>query len=494
MAEREPSPDEAAAELWRDTAAGLAWKLRPYQAELYAEVWAFLEGKRPSRKLFVDCHRRYGKSFVLFLVGVEVCLGKSDVWPERRRVCRFAAPTTLDLEEIYTPIAEDLFDDCPDELRPLWQSSRGRGHFWFPSTDSRLYLFGTDAKHYRKARGKSCHLGVVDEAGACEPGCPEGIKHVVNSILLPQTFHVNGRIVMATTPPETPAHDSHALKADAQAAGTYIRRTLDENARFFGAAAVAEYERESGGRDSSTFRREYLCEWIVDQARAIVPEFDDAKAARLVAPVKAPTHETPLNALDVGFEDFSHVLFGYYDFRRAKLCIQRETRIRRMRTDQLAAAVTTVERELWPEWVQPGARRHPTRISDVDPRLIADMAALHGLNYVATSKDELEAMVNNLRLWVQTDRLEIDPSCEHLIRQLKTAIWNKARTAFDRSSIDGHFDGVAALIYMLRGAPIHTNPYPAFGPEVTPQTHQIRPVAQQGDATLRAIFGGRKNA
>src|SRR5574340_507653 len=149
-----------AEELWRR--GELSWKLRPYQREFYDHVWAFLRKDAATlplvqswRKLFEDCHRRYGKSFVLFLIGTEIGLGKAcRSWPREKRVIRFAAPTMLDLEEIYHPIAEDLFDDCPDAMRPAWRQTRGRGHYFFPSTEAQLHLFGVDAKHYRKGRGK----------------------------------------------------------------------------------------------------------------------------------------------------------------------------------------------------------------------------------------------------------------------------------------------------------------------------------------------------
>src|SRR5574340_665844 len=213
-----------AEELWRR--AELSWLLRDYQHELYDTIWSFLRGKTDSRKLYVDCHRRYGKSFVAFTIAAEVGLGKApDVWPDRKRIVRFSAQTTQDLEEIYHPIAEDLFETCPDDVRPQWRTTRGRGHYLFPSTGSQLYLFGVDAKHYRKARGKKVHLAVPDEIGACEPGHPKGIEHVVNAILMPQTFGCNGRIVMPTTPPETPGHPSETLLAQCKAAGAFIRRS-----------------------------------------------------------------------------------------------------------------------------------------------------------------------------------------------------------------------------------------------------------------------------
>jgi hypothetical protein len=237
-----------------------------------------------------------------------------------------------------------------------------------------------------------------------------------------------------------------------------------------------------GGRDSTKCRRELYCEWVVDETRAVVPEFNDERSAIMVHEVDPPTYETPLVSLDVGFEDYSHLLFGYYNFKTAHLVIQAEARLRRMRTDQLAAEVKRVEAELWT-----GYAPKPSRVSDVDLILLQDLGAIHGLHFAPIAKDEKEAMVNELRLWVQSHRLEIDPGCEFLVRQMKSAIWNKSRTSFERTPEDGHFDGVDALIYMLRSAPIHHNPYPAFPAGVTPKTHTVLQGNWTDDQTTKAM-------
>lgn len=453
----------------------MRWLLRGYQEGLYDDVWRFLRGEIPSRLFFEDIHRRFGKSHVLMLVADEVGLGKApEVWPDLARVIRFSAPTMLDLEEIYHPIQDEILETCPDALRPTWQTTRGRGHYFFPSTGSRLFLFGVDGKHYKKGRGKKSHLSVVDEAAACEPNCEDGVSGYVRSILLPQTFGVNGRIAIATTPPETPGHPSSSLKAWCQAIpGAYAKRTLDDNAEAFGPDVVREYEREQGGRDSTAFRREYLCEWIVDEARAAVPEFAAHREKIVVEPVE-PAWYFPLEAMDVGFRpDPTHCLFGFWDFERAKLVVLAEFFERNALTDTIAAGVRATEAATWP-WLElemkrtPGGtfehepwrkeRREIFRHSDTELRLIADLNK-QGLHFAPTAKDEKEAQVAELRLFVRSERLEIHPRCVQLIRSLDTTVWNKQRTEWERGA-DGHGDGVDALLYMLRNAPRARNPVP----------------------------------
>lgn len=427
----------------------------------------------------------------MFLIAVEVGLGKApEVWADTKRIIRFSAPTMLDLEEIYFPIAEDLFEDCPEDIRPVWRA-KGRGHFYFPSTGSKLYLFGVDAKHYKKARGKMCHLAVPDEVGSCEPGHPQGIEHVVNGLLMPQTFGVNGRIVMPTTPPETPGHPSVQLRVQCQAAGAFYRRSIHETAlelqKHFGEGIVDEYAREAGGRDSTTFKREYGCEEVVDEDLAAVPEFA-AHRANIVREPTPPTHFVPLMAMDVGFDpDPTFAGFGYWDFQRAKLCIVGEVVKRRATTDVVASLLKAKEAELWP-WAAAEAetddtgryihqpwreqRRIPRRYSDTDLRLIADLNSMHGLKISATAKDFKEAQVNELRMFVKDGRIEISPKCVDTIRHLETTIWNKHRTDWVRTT-DGHGDGVDMLLYMLRNAPRSLNPFPPKYSELDPRTHFI---------------------
>jgi hypothetical protein len=502
-----------AEELWRR--GELSWKLRPYQNEFYEHLWAFLRKDASVfkaeawRKLFEDCHRRYGKSFVLFLVAAEVGLGKAcRGWPIGRRVMRFGAPTLLDLEEIYHPIAEDLFDDCPDDLRPAWRTTRGRGHWLFPSTESQLFMFALDAKHYKKGRGKRSHLGIVDEAGSCDPGHPEGVEHVVNSILMPQTFGIDGAIILATTPPETPGHASASLKAQCQSMGTYFRRSLKDTLPYFGADVYREYARECGGEDTTKFRREYLCEWVVDEARAAVPEWE-ANAAACVTEFSPPAHYLPLVAMDVGFEDWHAIGFGWWNFELATLDVWDVEWLRRSTTDGIAAAIKAKEAQHWPfaarELEQDGdggwivdpwraLRRAPLRYSDTDLRLIADLSTDHALPFAPTAKDDKEAQVNELRRFVASHRVRIHSRCAPLVHDLSTTVWNRQRTEWDRTSDGHHGDGVDMLLYMLRNAPRNVNPYPPKHAGIDPLTHFIPPHEQNQPepalAAWTAIFGG----
>ena len=128
-----------------------------------------------------------------------------------------------------------------------------------------------------------------------------------------------GKSVLISTPPETPAHDFWSFADRAEASGAYIVRTIDDDKH----TPDAEKEvliREMGGRDSTRAQRELWCARIVDEERAVLPEFAGERATRMISEVPGPTYEQPLVSMDLGWEDRTGLLFGYYDFKRAKLC------------------------------------------------------------------------------------------------------------------------------------------------------------------------------
>jgi hypothetical protein len=70
-------------------------------------------------------------------------------------------------------------------------------------------------------------------------------------------------------------------------------------------------------------------------------------------------------------------------------------------------------------------------------------------------------MINTLRLMVARGQIIVDPRCKHLKGCLKYGVWNAKRTEFSRSKVYGHFDGLAALVYLVRNLNKNSNPIPS---------------------------------
>jgi hypothetical protein len=100
------------------------------------------------------------------------------------------------------------------------------------------------------------------------------------------------------------------------------------------------------------------------------------------------------------------------------------------------------------------------------------MASLHKLHFIPTSKDTLEAMINEVRIMVNNGTILINPKCKKLIGCLKYGVWNDKKKEFARSKEYFHFDHLAALIYLVRNLATNHNPIPPhYG--ALPHTHHI---------------------
>ena len=105
------------------------------------------------------------------------------------------------------------------------------------------------------------------------------------------------------------------------------------------------------------------------------------------------------------------------------------------------------------------------RVADNDLKLINDLYQEHSLLFFPTKKDNREASINAMRIWVQEEKVIIHPRCKNLIYHLKTAQWNKNRTDFLRIKGDialglesSHADGLPALYYLIRNIQVAKKP------------------------------------
>lgn len=428
----------------------LGWKLFHDQAPIYD----FLSNC-PERTVVVNIARQFGKTFLLCLIALEYGIQHPG------SLIRFVTGSIKALRKMVLPNMRELLRDCPASLRPDFVSQDSL--FRFPN-GSELHMAAANDGHADDSRGQRAHLCVVDEAGFVDE-----LDYLVASVLRPQTLTTGGRILIVSTPPVTPAHDFFMYAMRAQSKGAYIVRTLDDN-KHISAKEKEILLAEMGGRQSTQAKREAFCQFVVDETRAIIPEYTAEADAEIVQPVPALTYEFPLVAMDVGFEDLHAILYGYWDFRRAMLCVQAEDALQRATTDRIAATMRATEARLWTDAKR---KEEPVRWSDTDLRLIADLGHEHRLAVIPTAKDDLEAQVNAVRLLVKARKIQIDPACKLLRHTLLVGIWNKSRTSFERAPGIGHADMTAALIYMARNANRFDNPYPAVAEGILPHTHHI---------------------
>lgn len=425
--------------------------------------------KAVEKQLFVsNCSRQFGKTFWAVTKAVEVALSKKNAQ------IRYGAAFQSDLMDFIIPAFEKVMEDCPPELKGKFKTQGTK--FVFPN-GSVIKLVGLD-KNPNGLRGNTLDLIIIDECGFVG-----NLDYVYQSVIIPATTHrPEAKIILISTPPSTPAHAFLDYCQKAEDEDAYKMFTIFENPMLddkgilrlmtetgctipqdVDPIAVIKAMREAKSVEfpdtwtiSTTFRREYLCEFITDADLQIIPEWKDS-FVRDMAKDQYYGYYHKYVGMDLGTKDFTACIFGYYDFKQATLVIEDEFKMNgpTMNTQILVGQIKATESKLWGE---------PTpfrRVSDNNNlHLLQDMSSIHNLHFIATSKDTLEAMINEVRLMVQAGRIVISPKCTQLIGCLKYGVWNEKRNAFARSKTYGHFDALAALIYLVRNLALSSNPIP----------------------------------
>ena len=427
-------------------------------------------------KLFVaDCSRQFGKSV---WAAIKCC---EKARQKRNSKIRYATAFLTDLEQFIIPAFEFVLEDCPEDLKPKWSAQKSQ---WVFPNGARIRLIGLDRKP-NGLRGNKLDLVVLDEAGYIAR-----LGYIYRNVLIPATTHVpDAKIIMLSTQPESPDHEFCKFCDRAEATSAYAKATIFENP-LLTKEQIDDIARECGGYQSTAFKREYLCMRVVEEGRAIIPDFDFHRHVK--SPVKDAysPYWVRLQSLDTGVRDKTAWLAAYYDFARATLVIEHEWDLQgnAVTTKTIHDLVRAKEKE-FPEY-----QNTYLRIADNNNLiLIQDLGTLYNLHFTPTTKDELHAMVNKVRIWFQTGRIEIHPRCEKLIGALKAGIWNNLRKEFDRSETHGHFDMIAALVYLVRNVPETVNLVPQFfGTNLSDTIFRSDKMNQNSNAeTFKKAFFGR---
>lgn len=403
-----------------------------------------IEGKFTANKhqLFVaNVARQFGKSYWAVAKCIELALQK----PKAR--IKYGTAFHTDLTEFILPTFDVVLSDCPESIKPKYKV---QGSKWVFPNGSEIKLVGLD-KSPNSLRGNVIDLIVIDEAGFVDQ-----LQYIYSSIIIPATLHrPNCKILFISTPPSTPAHPFGDFIQIASAQESYVKLTINDNPRIT-EDDIERMSKAMGGRESTTFRRECMCELVLDEDLALVKDWRDEMIA--VPPRdEYYVYYHRYVGMDLGRKDHTALVFGYYDFKRATLFIEDELTMAGpdWTTVTLKDAILEKEKDLW------GEVRTFRRVSDNNnPHLIMDLNSLHNVHFMETSKESLEAMVNDVRIMVGQGRVVIDPKCRMTIGCLQYGIWDKNRKEFSRNKVYGHFDHFAALMYLIRNVAKHTNPIP----------------------------------
>lgn len=435
---------EAEKVLW--SRGNLRHKLYPAQQKIYDQ---FYTGQDYITTMLIS--RQFGKSFLMCTIAVETCLRTP------RAIVKYVCPTKEMVKTIVQQNVEQIIDDCPLDIKPVWKESEKCYIF---KNGSKIQIAGSDGKHYNRIRGGRSHLWIVDEAGFCKE-----LKTIVRSVLIPTTTTTKGRGLMASTPdPDHPDHDFISEFVEpTEAQGKLFKYTIFDHPTLTKAEIDEIISYFPGGLSNTQFQAEYMCKVTRNSESIVIPEFDAVAEKEIVTDkYRIPPFFDSYVSMDIGGKDFTVVLFGFYDFLNDTLVVEDEL-VLRSRQNSLALA-DGINRKIESTW---GFKKPYLMFADNNNViLLNDLAYQHDLRFIPTKKDNKEAAINTLRVKVQNRKIVINPRCKTLIYHLKNATWSKNATIgnykkFGYGADGSHFDAVDALLYMTRNIVYGKNPYPS---------------------------------
>lgn len=455
------SPEEekeilsARIELWNQGI--LHWKLDVTQKKIYDFFFDNL-----SKVIVVNASRRLGKTYALAVIAIEMCIKNAKTYVD------FIQPeVTMITNNVNPEVFEVLFEDCPLEIMPKFNPQK---NYWLFPNGSRIKLAGTDNKNYNKLRGGSSHLTIIDEAGFCSD-----LNKIIKSIVIPKTLLTKGRVILASTTPDTPDHEFVDILQDAELKGSFIRKTIKDAIEEQKGTHLVRMTDEIlqdilksyvGGESNQEFQTEFMCVLPIDSNNSVISEFTHVeKDAVCLWP--RPAYYDRYVGMDIGFDDLTFVIFGFWDFLNAVFYVEQEFIINgpALTSKVLAEEIDRIERELWTDPLTREKLPVYKRVSDNNKILINDLSkSPQKLYFIPTEKHDKDSFLNQMKVMMGGRQIKIHPRCKTLINHLKYATWNKNRTDFKRVTVDGqghhHYDGVAALMYLVRNIDKNRNPYP----------------------------------
>lgn len=441
------------------------WYLRQSQLDIYELL---VDNKDP----FIEASRRFGKTTSIAVFVHELLIANPG-W-----ICRWCAPDQKQARQIVKPIFSQIQNKTPKMNRAAWRTMDS--NYLYPN-GSLLYLVGVNQDKGESARGPAANIVVLDEYGFWVEA-----EYISKSILYPQLQNQEGQwFIKASTPPPDLDHPYFREKEVAMRKGRFIQKLIWDN------EALTQIEldkiiEESGGINSDTFRREYLCEKVADPKRVIIPEFGDENIVDDDYPY--PDFFDAYVAIDSGADDNTAGLFAWYDFKKNEIVVDFEYFNNGITTKTIISECKNIEKNLWDD------KKPYKRVYDGDKQLIYDVIGDHEYSVQLPRKEDRIASVHELRTEVQTRRFKIKSRCVNLIYQLKVGMWkNEKHLDFERSKTIGHLDGIAAAMYLQRSIERDRNPWPTHH-GLHRETHFITsnavPLGKTTQA-LQSVFGGK---
>lgn len=452
--------------------------LNPSQRKIYDK---YQGGRAKNIKYVVNCSRKLGKSVLGLFIAVEVAIQNKDA------LIAYIAPTVDNVNAYTRQLIQVVFKTCPEHLKPKFLKTE----IVFPN-GSRILFRGVGkgiADSYHNLRSFAFDLIILDEAGFSS-----NLDEIVDGALLSTLLPRNGNMLLLSTPPVTPDHAFKQYCDEAKLEGAYSQFTIRDS--HYTIEQQDKFIKAVGGEKSAKARREFFCEFVIDTDFQIIPEWNE----KYVQPAKRDKNWKfwlKYLSLDPGWTDFSVCIYGWYNWSLKKLVICGEIMLKspEQTTDLLAERIIAKEKEMF------DGAEVKKRISDNNaPSLLRDFNIRHKLYFSPVeSKTLLEVMVSDVREMVKDGRIEVDPSCLQLLGCLRNGVFTKTKGGnrgkeFARSKAYGHYDAMAALIYLVRELDQVTNPLPPVADRDDENMYVPKKLDEAAKGSVQDIIGAGLDA
>lgn len=452
--------------------------LNPSQKKIYDK---YQDGKLRNIKFVANCSRKIGKSVLGLFIATEVAIQKKDA------LIAYVAPTVDSVQSYMRQLVQVVFASCPEHLKPKMLKTE-----LVFANGSRILFRGVGkgiSDSYHNLRSFAFDLILLDEAGFSA-----NLDEIVDGALLSTLLPRNGNMLLLSTPPVTPDHAFREYCEQAKADGAYSEFTLRDS--HYTREQQDKFIKAVGGETSAKAQREYFCRFVIDTDFQIIPEWDD----KYVQPAKRDKNWKywfKYLSLDPGWTDFSVCIFGWYNWSTKQLIIAGEIMMKspEQTTDLLAERIIAKEKELF------DGAEIKKRVSDNNaPSLLRDFTLRHKLYFSPVeSKTLLEVMVSDVREVVKDGRLLVDASCFQLLGCLRNGVFTKTKAGnrgkeFARSKTFGHYDAIAALIYLVRELDQVTNPLPPVADRDDENMHIPKALQDAAKGSVGEIIGAGMDA
>lgn len=419
--------------LWSE--GDLVWKLHETQRKIDQAVKT-----SPADEILVLASRQLGKSWWGDTYALANCILKPGT------ITRILAPTLKMVQDIVADNLAKITRDAPPGL-----IVRQKSDYRWQVGSSSLRLGALERAHVDNNRGGNADLIIIEE------GCfvtSDDYIYARQQVLLPQVLLSKGKIIDVTTiDKDQPDHYILTeLKPRCALKDALHEYTIYDNPQLTLEDIEKACER-AGGPKSITWLVEYLNQTIRNHQTVVIPTFDKTKHVREIT---LPGHFHMQVAIDFGgVRDKTVALLHTYDFLRNKR-VWLDERVFEANTDTsiIVRDCLAMEREY----------KIAARYADCHGQTQIDLEGVHQYPIIVPVKDDWKASINSLQVSIGRDEHEIDPRCRFLIQSLESGRFNKQRTDFERTSVLGHCDALAAMMYGNRMVNME-NPFPYIYPD-----------------------------